>query len=148
MPKVEIKRLNSDFLNEDSVRGINRLFLALTSRPNEFLIKNRKEISKILNGNCCYVVACVENKVVGISGIHFLKTGIRSKGFIEDVVVDRNYRGRGIGILLSKKLIEIAKDKNLDCIDLTSSPNRKEANMLYKKLGFKTKETNYYRLKI
>ena len=57
--------------------------------------------------------------------------------FIEDVVVDYNKRGQGIGKMLTEYAINYAKEIGCRSIDLTSSPSREAANYLYKKMGFK-----------
>lgn len=65
---------------------------------------------------------------------------------IEDVVVDEEQRGKGIGKMISEKLIERARARNARVIQLSSRPARIAANALYAKLGFKSHETNSYYL--
>ena len=69
-------------------------------------------------------------------------------GTIEDVVVDENYRGQGLGKLITKYAIEKAKELGMKYIDITSAPHRVPANNLYKSLGFELRNTNPYRLKL
>lgn len=68
------------------------------------------------------------------------------KAWIEDVVIDPAYRGRG----LSHRLLEWAKQKavalGVKKVMLTSRPSRVEANELYRKEGFEPRETNVYQL--
>ena len=60
---------------------------------------------------------------------------------VHSVVVDNNYRGQGIGDLLTKAMIDAAKDyaartgKKVS-VYLTSNPKRVAANALYQKHGF------------
>ncbi|MDO8530463.1 MAG: GNAT family N-acetyltransferase [bacterium] len=70
------------------------------------------------------------------------------KGSIEHLIVDEKYRGRGLGKKLMQGAIDLAKKLNMDAIFLTCEPERKVANALYKKLGFKTKDTYFYSLEI
>jgi len=72
-----------------------------------------------------------------------IPTGVRA--IIEDVVVDGDLRGRGIGEALSREALEIAKDSGARTVDLTSRPSREAANRLYQRIGFKLRETNVYR---
>ena len=72
-----------------------------------------------------------------------IPTGIRA--WIEDVVVDSSARGRGIGKKLNSAALELAKQAGVKTVDLTSRPARKEANQLYKDIGFIQRETNVYR---
>jgi GNAT superfamily N-acetyltransferase len=78
--------------------------------------------------------------------VYRVPTGIRS--MIEDVVVDGTARGRGVGQALVQRAIELAKEKNVGMIALTSSPFREAANRLYVKMGFKKRETNAYQMKL
>src|SRR3989338_95917 len=65
---------------------------------------------------------------------------------IEDVVIDKEYRGKGFGRSLMKKLIARAKARGCDEASLTSRPSRIAANHLYKKLGLKIRKTNVYHM--
>tara|TARA_Y200000002_G_scaffold144471_1_gene119439 strand:+ start:134 stop:535 length:402 start_codon:yes stop_codon:yes gene_type:complete len=83
------------------------------------------------------IVALEEGNVLGYASIHYLKKITRKSGIIEDVVVKENQRGKGIGKLLVKNLIEKAKKNNCDKIILSSS----EKNLkFYEKLGFQKNE--------
>ena len=69
-------------------------------------------------------------------------------GHIEDVAVEEQSQGRGIGTALLNGLIAEAKRLRLQHLDLTSRPTREEANRLYLKVGFERRDTNCYRLKL
>ena len=75
-----------------------------------------------------------------------IPTGVRA--WIEDVVVDTNARGAGIGKQLNLTAIDLAKQAGAKTVDLTSRPSRKAANQLYKNIGFIKRDTNVYRFTI
>ena len=89
-----------------------------------------------------------ENEITGIllAIIYLIPSG--TKFWIEDVVVDEAYRGRGIGKKLMVHAMEFAKSSGAKSVDLTSRPSRVEANKLYRELGFVLRETNVYRYSI
>jgi len=61
---------------------------------------------------------------------------------ILSIVVDKNFRGKGIGKLLIKEFEDIAKKQNKSFITLSVRKSNKTAIQFYKKLGFKIyKET-------
>ena len=60
----------------------------------------------------------------------------RSIGFIENVVTDENWRGKGVGTQLLKKAIEIAKEQNCYKVFLESGITRTGAHEFYRTLGF------------
>lgn len=68
------------------------------------------------------------------------------KAWVEDVVIDNAYRGKG----LSHQLLAWARQKaialNQSKLMLTSRPSRTVANHLYRKEGFERRETNVYQI--
>jgi ribosomal protein S18 acetylase RimI-like enzyme len=70
-------------------------------------------------------------------------TGIRA--WIEDVVVDGDARGQGVGEALNRYAIDVAAERGARSVDLTSRPSREAANRLYQRLGFEPRDTNVYR---
>jgi ribosomal protein S18 acetylase RimI-like enzyme len=77
-------------------------------------------------------------------GIYHSPTG--GKAWIEDVVVDENFRGQGLSKLLVLHAIEFVKSQHIPLLMLTSNPSRIAANKLYQSMGFERKETNVYRM--
>ncbi len=70
-------------------------------------------------------------------------TGLR--GHVEDVVVDEAERGRGIARLLLEHMTQLAQERGLRTLDLTSRPSRESALRLYESVGFRRRETNVLR---
>jgi ribosomal protein S18 acetylase RimI-like enzyme len=86
-----------------------------------------------------------EGEIVGslTLAVFRIPTGVRS--WIEDVVVDSEVRGRGVGAMLVNAALERARQMGAKTVDLTSRPSRTDANRLYINLGFETRLTNVYR---
>jgi len=88
-------------------------------------------------------------EIVGVLSltIYRVPTGVRS--IVEDVVVDDRMRRQGIGEMLVRRAIELAREAGANGVSLTSNPQREAANQLYLSLGFKLRKTNpyFYRLK-
>jgi ribosomal protein S18 acetylase RimI-like enzyme len=74
--------------------------------------------------------------------VYQVPTGMRS--IVEDVVVDPNFRRRGIAEALLRSAIEFARDAGANGVALTSNPKREAANKLYQAMGFEIRETNSY----
>jgi ribosomal protein S18 acetylase RimI-like enzyme len=72
-----------------------------------------------------------------------IPTGLRA--WIEDVVVDGDARGQGVGEALNRFAIDVAAERGARSVDLTSRPSREAANRLYRRLGFEPRDTNVYR---
>lgn len=108
-------------------------------------------LKKIVNSTTTfiYVATNVSDKIIGmITLVSFPKLEEFNKTWIEDLVVDEKYRGKGIAKALMEKAFEKAKLLGVKSISLTSRPSRIIANAFYKKLGFEIKETNYYQYKL
>lgn len=94
-----------------------------------------------------FVVRHNDRLVASLSLVTFVTpTGVRA--WIEDVVVDSSCRGEGIASLLVKHALEQASLAGANHVDLTSRPERVEANRLYSQLGFSIRETNVFRFLI
>lgn len=72
-----------------------------------------------------------------------LPSGLR--GHVEDVVVDESLRGQGFARRLLVRMTEMAKERGLRTLDLTSRPSRTAALRLYESVGFKIRDTNTLR---
>ena len=83
------------------------------------------------------MVVCKGNTIIGVASIHIIYKLSRTLGLIEDVAVDKDHRGKGIGKNLVEKLIEIGKQKNCDKIVLNTSEKNSK---FYEKIGFKKNE--------
>jgi ribosomal protein S18 acetylase RimI-like enzyme len=91
------------------------------------------------------LVARSQDRIVGMLTLVIfpLPSGLRAR--IEDVVVDQEARGRGVGTALTLAAVELAKGQGARSIDLTSRASRVAANQLYQRLGFQLRDSNVYR---
>lgn len=91
-------------------------------------------------------VASLDDVIVGALtlAVFRIPTGVRA--WIEDVVVDGDARGHGVGALLNRAALERAKALGAITVDLTSRPSREAANRMYQRLGFVARDTNVYRI--
>jgi ribosomal protein S18 acetylase RimI-like enzyme len=79
----------------------------------------------------------LDGKIVGMAALLTLTTLARDTGYVEEVVVDQAARGQHISTALMGALLELAVNKGLQFVDLTSRPARNVANGLYQSLGFR-----------
>ena len=107
-------------------------------------------LQKMIDSPACFIFIAQnpDKKIIGTATlISAPQLQEYSKTVIEDVVVDANYRGQGIGAALVKTALNQARKLGVKNVTLTSRPSRIGANALYKKLGFEPVETNNYRYK-
>jgi ribosomal protein S18 acetylase RimI-like enzyme len=91
------------------------------------------------------LIARLNGKIVGMALLATMRTLARDTGYVEEVVVDQDARGQHVGTALMKGLLDLAVDKRLQFVDLTSRPSRDIANSMYQHLGFRLRQTNCYR---
>lgn len=100
-----------------------------------------------MEDNPVTLVGCfIGDRIVGIASMAIYKVISGNKGWVEDVIVDENYRGMRIGSKLIEKLLSISSEKQLSEVLLFTEEHRTAAISLYEKLGFSKKESNIYRL--
>ena len=93
-------------------------------------------------------VARVGGRILGSLTLAFYRIPTGTKAWIEDVVVDAEARGHGIGESLNLAAIAEAAQRGAKNVNLTSRPSREAANRLYGRLGFVRYDTNVYRYSI
>lgn len=141
-----------EFLTKPTTRDlkdINRLVPQIAEKPHLLSMKELKQVTD--QKESCRIIVARDSKTGEIAGMCALTlvrvmTGLLA--MVEDVVVDNNYRGMGIGQMLTQKMIDVARTKRVKHISLTTNPAREAANAMYKKMGFFLKETNYYRINL
>ena len=84
-------------------------------------------------------------EIVGTATLATFQSPTGIHGWIEDVVVDQDFRHKGIGKALTEACIQKARELGLREVNLTSNPSRKAANKLYQSMGFIQRKTNVYR---
>ncbi len=115
-------------------------------------IPSWEELDDLIRSKAGIVLAAAddedpEGKILGTMTLVVFRipTGVRA--WVEDVVVDKDARGHGIGEKLIRTALARAEDEGAKTVDLTSRPSRVEAHRLYKRCGFEMRETCVFRYK-
>lgn len=90
-------------------------------------------------------VAEDDGRIVGSLTLVAFEILTGRRAWIEDVVTDAAARGQGVASALVDAAVDHAVEFGARTVDLTSRPERGEANNLYLKLGFEQRTTNVYR---
>lgn len=126
------------------LQAFEKLIPQLTGETERY--PTREELEKIIKSDDSFVFIAKENdEILGTLTLIFYYIPSGKKAWIEDVVVDESARGKGVAVSLINHALEIALQNGIEKVDLTSRPFREAANKLYQKLGFKQRETNFYR---
>ncbi len=127
----------------DVLAACHRLIPQLSSSSAPI---SAQELEEVIESDTTVLFAARSGQeIVGLLtlAIFRIPTGVRA--WIEDVVVDNQARGKGVGDALNRAALAEAERRGAKTVDLTSRPSREAANRLYQRLGFKQRDTNVYR---
>ena len=93
------------------------------------------------------ILADVDSKIVGFAHFRSLPSPLDSceVGFLDDLFVMQEYRGKKIGYSLIEKVHQIGKSKNWPYINWITKDDNYTARTLYDKISTKT-DWNFYEL--
>ena len=130
--------------SSSALESINHLLPQLSSKAS---LITMERLSELVGSGSTMIFICTneEAKIVGMLSLVIMKIPTGNKAWVEDVVVDQNARGQGLGKSLMDHALAEAGKLGVKTIDLTSRPSRKNANRLYQSLGYQIRETNVYR---
>jgi ribosomal protein S18 acetylase RimI-like enzyme len=123
--------------------ALNRLLPQLSSSAKPL---TDDDVARLVGAEANTVfVARAGGAIVGSLTLVVFPIPTAVRAWIEDVVVDGEARGLGVGAALNLAAVERARELGAKTVDLTSRPSREAANRLYQKLGFVARDTNVYR---
>jgi ribosomal protein S18 acetylase RimI-like enzyme len=142
MVSIEVCRAISDELSE----ALERLIPQLSSSAT---VPSTDELLEIVTTDGTFLLIARDGvRIVGTLTLVTFRIPSGARAWIEDVAVDSQARGKGVGEALSREAIRIAASRNVRTVELTSRPSREAANRLYRRIGFEPRETNVYRYTI
>lgn len=131
------------FAKKKDFNEIMRLYEQLWS-PGKIRPENMKKLKKawhnLLKAKYAYDLVIEDKKrLVGHATVRIIpEFWLKGKiGFIDDVVIDKPYRGKGLAKKIMKVTEKIAKKKKIKIMGLHTENYRPEAIKLYEKLGYK-----------
>lgn len=134
--------------SEELTRAINKLLVQL----NEAAVPlNGQDVKDMISSsaNKLFVARKSDSKeIIGMLTLIVFRIPVAKRGLLEDLVVDKEYRGKGIATKLISTAINEARKNGASYLYFSSNPKRVAANRLYQHLGFKKRETNLYRVEL
>jgi ribosomal protein S18 acetylase RimI-like enzyme len=142
--RIEVEAVRQ--VTDELVEACRRLLPQLSSSAAAL---DADDLTRIANHQAnTLLVARDRGAIVGmLTLVTFpLSSGLRAR--IEDVVVDQEARGHGVGTALTMAAIHLAHQQGARSVDLTSRASRVAANRLYQRLGFQLRDSNVYRYQV
>lgn len=142
--EIYIERLKT--FSSKELAAINKLLKQLDNKAT-FLTRDDMRDMIVSPANRLFVARRLDNKeIIGMLTMVVFRIPFVKKGLLEDIVVDKEYRRKGIGAELITTAVNNARTEGVSFLDFTSRPTRVAANNLYQGLGFKKRDTNIYRI--
>jgi ribosomal protein S18 acetylase RimI-like enzyme len=143
MSAAEISLLTDADADADAIAAIAGLLRQVSSSAAPLTDERARQV--LGTPSTSVLVARVDGRIVGMALLLTLTTFAGGSGYVEEVVVDGSARGQHVGAALMSALLDLAAEKGIRFVDLTSRPARGAANALYRSLGFELRPTNSYR---
>ena len=86
----------------------------------------------------------ISDPIVGMLTLAIFRAPSGIRAHIEDLVVDREFRNKGIAQALMKEALQSSQKMGANGVMLTSHSRRTSAIRLYENLGFKKWDTNIF----
>lgn len=138
--RFEVETLET--VDDEDAKQVAYLLGRLSSRA----VFDRQRLAALVAHDATEMFVVREaGRIVGMATLVTLPLLSGWRGHVEDVVVDDSMRGRGIARLLLKWMTELATERGLRTLDLTSRPSRESALRLYESVGFEPRDTNLLR---
>lgn len=118
-------------INEMTLEDLELIKDTLYSEYDNFWSYNILK-NELLNDKTTYIVAKESNQIVGFAGI----MPCLDEATLNNIVVKKSCRGRGIGGELLDTIIELCGDLNMKSLTLEVDSSNTPAINLYKKFGF------------
>ena len=132
---------NNIEIHEMKIQDLNLIAETLETDFDNFWNYNVFK-TELENGNSKYLVAKINNQIVGFAGI----IPIVDECEISNIVVHKDFRNQKIGSSLLEALIDLAISFNIKIINLEVRKSNVPAIKLYEKYGFEVCgiRKNYY----
>lgn len=143
VPSSSVRIERSERVDDELVDAFARLIPQLSSSSPTPSAEQLGEL--VSRPDTVLLLARVDGLIVGSLTLVFYRIPTGLKAWIEDVVVDGQARGHGVGAELNLAALVEAKARGAKDVSLTSRPSREAANRLYQRLGFEARDTNVYR---
>jgi len=142
-PSSSVRIERAERVDDELVDAFERLIPQLSSSSPAPSAEHLREL--VSSPDTVLFLARVDDRILGSLTLAFYRIPTGLKAWIEDVVVDGEARGHGVGAELNLAALVEARARGAKDVNLSSRPSREAANRLYERLGFKARDTNVYR---
>ena len=131
-------------VDDKQSKRVNELLGMLHTEPVSI---DKERLNHLLkdDGFNLFIVENEDHVIIGMLTLTCCRTLAGEKAWIEDVIVDEKFRGKGAGRALIRTAVRHAEDAGYSVVYLTSNPARTAARSLYSSEGFEEYKTGVFR---
>ena len=144
--------IKTEIAKSYDIQELCRLLEELFSMEKEFepdIGKQEKGIKKIMESSSTGFIAVIKDneKIIGMVNILYVVSTFLGEraAILEDMIIDREYRGKGYGTTLIKYAVEEAEKRGAKRVTLLTDDTNESAMKFYEKNGFKKSEMQVMR---
>ncbi|HEX8390469.1 MAG TPA: GNAT family N-acetyltransferase [Candidatus Saccharimonadales bacterium] len=142
---IAYRVLDEPIISDNDVFDINRLLPQLSSSAPRLRVEMLYDMRR--TGTMIFIARdCTTGHIVGTVLLVPMKILVGQKDWIEDVVVDQDYRRLGIASTLMDMAEEVSRQRGAKSVNLTSSRERVDARRFYLARGYKIRESDLFRI--
>ena len=142
MPDPEIQTVELRACRPEDFEGVLALLRQLWPDKHLEAAALRAVYDRLLaSGTQTCLCASARGRVVGFGSLS-VKNQLWQAGYsgrVDELVVDREYRNRGIGTRLLDELVAAARAQGCRCVELDSAFHRQAAHRFYERRGFESR---------
>lgn len=134
----------------DVAEAVGKLRAQLSSRHDGSAIEREKIEELIESPYHDILIAADEGKVVGMVIVSVVLATLDRNVYMEDLVVDSECRGKGVGGMLLEAVKDWGRNKGCRRLEFTSSnrDGKAGARGFYESHGAEVRETDFYRVEL
>ncbi len=134
----------------DVAEAMGKLRAQLSSRHDGSAIEREKIEELIESPYHDILIAADEGKVVGMVIVSMVLATLDRNVYMEDLVVDSECRGKGVGGMLLEAVKDWGRNKGCRRLEFTSSnrDGKAGARGFYESHGAEVRETDFYRVEL
>jgi GNAT superfamily N-acetyltransferase len=114
-------------------------------------VPTTKRLQRIIDDPAVTLLVAMDgDEIIGTSTVIVYSTPFWIKARLDEVVVDKSARGKGVGEALVQACLDIGRERGAQVAELQSGrgPERASAHRLYEQIGFKLRETDVFRIEL
>lgn len=132
-------------IKKEDLEGTYNLLNELYKNKIKYDIYSKKFKESLEDDKSYSIVAEENNRIIGVLNSRLIDRLVKSKDilYIDDLIVDKDYRSNGVGKQLLQNAIKYAREKDCQTVELKSYIENVDAHRFYENNGLEKKHYDF-----